>query len=117
MRKTFIAAASAAAIAWSPAAAQDLMGFGAVQCGQLARTYAEADMIARSQMVLALGQWSFGYLSGRNAGETVSKDISALDSDRTALFIIDVCGKNPGYVVYEVVEAIYQAAPYMRGTS
>lgn len=116
MRKTGLAMAASAALLL-PAAALgtvgDLKGFGSASCGELAYAWNTVGGEERAQIVVAVGQWAFGYLSGRNAERPLAarKNISALDNDETAYFILDQCAEYPQVYVYQVVDVIFEAAP------
>jgi hypothetical protein len=116
MRKFAVSCALTAAAALNGAAsAGDLQGFGAAQCANITSLWDAADYDGRSQMLLAIGQWTFGYLSGRNADAPLGqrRELQALDSDDTALFIVTQCRDFPGVYVYDIVDIIYEAAPLM----
>ena len=111
----FVCAVSAAVALQGAASAGDLKGFGTAVCSDITNLWDTADYEGRSQMVLAIGQWTFGYLSGRNADAPLGRrrELGALDNDDTALFIITQCRDFPNVYVYDIVDVIYEAAPYM----
>jgi len=115
--KKFGLACAAAAFALSGAAAAqgDLKGFGTAQCGDLVNIWDGATYEERGQILLAVGQWTFGYLSGRNAELRLAdrKELAALDSDGTALFILTQCRDFPDVFVYQIADIIYEAAPFV----
>lgn len=120
MRKFAVVCAIAVAAALPGAAsAGDIRGFGAAACSDITGLWDAADYEARSQIVTAIGQWTFGYLSGRNADAPLGhrRELGALDNDDTALFIITQCRDFPNVYVYDIVDVLYEAAPYMAGTS
>lgn len=117
MNRTVFACASAAALALMcvSASAGDLKGFGSAQCSQLTDVWNAANPSERDTMIMAIGQWTFGYLSGRNAELQVSqrKELSALDNNKTATFIIEQCADFPSAFMYQIVDVIFEAAPVM----
>lgn len=119
MKKLAACLAGAVVLAASSVSASDMRGFGTSTCGQITSVWNQAGTADRKDMVLAIGQWTFGYLSGRNAevASNYRKDLDMLDNDETALFIVEQCAGSPGVYVVQIVNAIYDAMPYMYGSS
>lgn len=103
-----------AAVCAMPAAAFDMKGAGTAPCATLRQAYDNASVSGKYEFVIGVGQWAFGYLTGRNAEVAVSrrKDLAQLNSDETAYFILDMCARRPDIVVYQIVDAIYAELPY-----
>lgn len=103
----------------SMASASDLRGFGTATCSQISSAWNGATTNDRKDMVLAIGQWTFGYLSGRNMeiASNYRKNLDALDNDDTALFIVTQCASLPNAYVVQIADAIYDALPYLYGSS
>ncbi|MEM9705644.1 MAG: hypothetical protein AAF850_06150 [Pseudomonadota bacterium] len=97
----------------SPAAAVDGKGFGTAQCARLNTVVENANVSQREQITIALHQWVFGYLSGRNAqSPETARSLESLDADATAVFVLSMCRLTPGKYVYSIVNEIYEALPY-----
>mgnify|MGYP001226818981 FL=1 len=113
--KLFAASFGAVALVCSAASAGDLKGFGSVDCYSVVNAWNASGAADRDKMLTAIGQWSFGYLSGRNATVAVSqrKELASLDNDQTAMFILNQCASYPGLYIYQIVDVIYDAAPYV----
>lgn len=103
----------------SAASASDLRGFGTATCGQITNVWNQASTADRQDMVLAIGQWTFGYFSGRNmeVASNYRRNLDILDNDETALFIISQCAGAPAVYVVQIADAIYNEMPYLYGSS
>ena len=115
--KLFACAASALCIMTAPASAGDLKGYGTAACSDIVTLWQMSSVAERDGVLTALGQWSFGYLSGRNmqAPRGQRKELASFDNDQTAFFIVEQCAAYPNARVYQIVDVIYDAAPYMTG--
>lgn len=115
MKKLALGVASAAALCAATAHAGDAMGIGAARCDEVAGLWDNAGAAERSQLLIAIGQWSFGYLSALNAGAPVNarRELGRFDNDDTANFIISRCREFPNVYIYDIVDIIYEATPYM----
>lgn len=113
------AAVSVLSCATSSASAADVKGLGSSSCYDIVSLWNRSAADTRDIMLMSLGQWSFGYFSGRNQELSASyqRSLAGLDNNRTAAVIVDVCSRNQNLYVYQVADAIFQALPYGRGTS
>jgi hypothetical protein len=117
-----IALVCAAAVSLAGGAAQSAQvagGMGTAKCGELTNVYQGADMSLKQDFVIAIGEWAFGYMTGRNAQQAAAnwKDLSVIDIDETALFIISQCQSYPAYYIGQIVDVIYDALPYASQSS
>lgn len=105
-------AAGAAGVALSG----DLKGFGSAQCGELNAAWNESGADDRALLAVALGQWAFGYMSGRNVENPPAerRELAAFENDSTAAFILGQCRTYPNFYVVQIVDALYDSAPRVR---
>ena len=117
--KLFAAAASLVLSLSSQAFAFDVKGFGSTPCYDLTNLWSRSGPDTRDLVLTSLGQWSFGYFTGRNQelSPAYQRSLSGLDNDCTAAVIVELCSRNQNLYVYQVADAIFQALPYSRGTS
>ncbi|MBL4620225.1 MAG: hypothetical protein JKX88_09035 [Marinicaulis sp.] len=114
MKKTIFAAAwFVLVLSFATASAGDVKGLGTAACSEISDAWNGSDLDARSLYTVAIGQWAFGYLSGRNAElpQSQRKELASLDNDETAFFVLEQCKANPSYFVYQIVDVIFDAAP------
>ncbi len=122
MKIRSIAALAAGALltfATTGAHASDVKGLGSSSCYDIVSIWNRGGADTRDVLLLSLGQWSFGYFSGRNQelAPAYQRSLANLDNNRTAALIVDVCGRNQNLYVYQVADAIFLNLPYGRGTS
>lgn len=122
MKSKVIAACAASIVAFgniAPASAGDIKGLGTSSCYDMVSLWNRSGVDTRDLILVSLGQWSFGYFSGRNQElqPAYQRSLAGLDNNRTAAVMIDVCSRNQSLYVYQVADAIFQALPYGRGTS
>ena len=115
MRKFLTAAAVAGVVLYASAAsAYDMKGVGTAKCDVLVNAFTSAPQSEKLAFVTGIGQWAFGYMTGRN-GELPRnrrKDLAPLSSDDTAVFILRQCGNYPNAFVYQIVDVIFDELPY-----
>ena len=94
-------------------------GIGVSLCGDVYDAYSSASASGRDALVTAVGQWAFGYMTGKNSGlpQGSWKDVGAVGADTTGALIIDQCGDYPTLRVGEIVDVIYDALPSLNGSS
>ncbi|GEM_PF-5275100 len=117
MNNRFFGATAAAAfglfVLATPAAASDVLGIGSVQCSQFNSTFGNLGAADQADVRIGLHQWSFGYFSGRNAqAGGQARDLSGLDFDDTADYIITQCQYYPNIRIFEIADTIYENLPY-----
>lgn len=118
--KSIVAAVAAALALVAPANAVSVAGgIGVSNCGNVRAAYDNGNPALQSDIVLAVGQWAYGYMTGRNAENPRNawKDLSALTIDETAGLVLVQCGRHPSLMLGEVVDVIYDALPYAVGSS
>ncbi|MBI1364737.1 MAG: hypothetical protein GC153_02105 [Alphaproteobacteria bacterium] len=120
MRKSILACVAAAALAATGASAAGVAsGIGINRCGDLYNAYATASAGGQQALIIAVGQWAYGYMTGRNSEQPKAnwKDLGALDVDSGAGLVLKQCASHPSLYVIEVVDAIYDALPYANVSS
>lgn len=120
MKTIALACAAVISLAAVPAhSAQVAGGMGTAQCGDLTDAYKSSQQAAKQTFVIAVGEWAFGYMTGRNAEKPQAqwKDLSVVDIDEAAVFIISQCQSYPDYYVGTIVDVIYDALPFASASS
>jgi hypothetical protein len=108
------AAAACAALLAAPAIAYDMKGVGTARCDVLVQAFSNAGDVQKKEFITGIGQWAFGYLTGRNAElpRDRRKALDPLTSDDTAVFVLNTCNRYPNAVVYQIVDLIFDELPY-----
>jgi hypothetical protein len=121
MKPFALACIAALSLAAAPAQASAILGgVGTATCAELRYAFDNGSGSDRQALFVAVGQWVFGYYSGRNQEQPSGfwRDLSGFEGvDGTALFILEQCGSYPSLTIIEMADIIYNNLPYASGTS
>ncbi len=111
----FLIAAVAAAGLSIPSvhAAYDGAGSGTNDCSSYTDLYAASSADQRDDLMLGVGQWAMGYMTGLNirVDEVERHDLAGFQPSTIGADILAVCEAVPNATIMEVVTAMYLEAP------
>ena len=113
MVKYLLAAIAAILLAASGAKATPAAGFGVSSCSDIIDLYEPSAQNGRDFLLLGVGEWSFGYMTGLNmrADDQDRRDLSGFHSMGLGAEILGYCYADQEASIIDIVTALYFAAP------
>jgi len=94
-------------------AAADGAGAGMNDCSEFIDLYENGDAALREDLLLGVGQWAIGYMTGLNARveEYERRELGVFDPTTLGDDILVKCYNAPGDMIINVATLMYLAAP------